>query len=112
MFILSSHYAQNQTKNDAVSEQANISVKTDSNAVKGISVKNIDSVMAKNKHKPIYKVDKNYRQLKSDSYYDVAIYVIKKQFQDSPIISWFFTIMLVSWIISMIKRLIDKLSHK
>lgn len=112
LFVLSANYAQNQAKNDSVSKESKINIKADSNTVKGISVDTLDSFSVKKTPKPEITVVQNYLRPKSDSYFDMAVYVVKKQFQDSPIISWILTAMLGFWIIRMIKRLIEKFSNK
>ncbi len=87
LFILSVNYAQNQEKKDSISKESKINIKADSNTVKGISVDTLDSFLVKKTPKPEIKVVKNYLHPKSDSFFDMAVYVVKKQFQDSPIIS-------------------------
>lgn len=112
LFVLSANYAQNQAKKDSISKESKINIKADSNTVKGISVDTLDSFMVKKTPKPAITVVKNYLHPKSDSFFDMAVYVVKKQFQDSPIISWILTVMLGFWLIRMIKRLIEKFSNK
>ncbi len=112
LFILSINYAQNQPKTDSVSKESKINIKADSNTVKGISVDTLDSFMIKKTPKPEIQVVKNYLRPESDSYFDMAVYVVKKQFQGSPIISWILTTMLAFLIIRMIIRMIEKFSNK
>jgi len=112
LFVLSVNYAQNQAKTDSVSKESKINIKADSNTVKGISVDTLDSFMVKKTPKPEIKVVKNYVHPKSDSSFDMAVYIVKKQFQDSPIISWILTTMLAFWLLRMIKRLIEKITNR
>lgn len=100
LFILNLNFAQNQEKNDS----SKINIKVDSNAVKGISVDTLDSFLVKKTPKQEIQVVKNYLHPKSDSFLGMTVYVIKKQFQDSPIISWILTLILGFWIIRMIKK--------
>ena len=111
-FILSTNYAQKQAKTDSVSKESKINIKADSNTVKGISVDTLDSFLVKKTPKLEIKVVKNYLHPKSDSFFDMAVYVVKKQFQDSPIISWILTVMLGFWIVIMIKRWIEKIINR
>lgn len=108
LFILSTNYAQNHAKTDSVPKESKINIKVDSNTVKGISVDTLDSFMVKKTPKPEITVVKNYLHPESNSYFDMAVYVVKKQFQDSPIISWILTAMLAFWLIRIIKRLVKK----
>lgn len=108
LFILSLNFAQNQVKNDS----SKINIKVDSNTVKGISVDTLDSFLIKKTPKTEIKVVKNYLHPKSDSFLDMTVYVIKKQFQDNPIISWFLTVMLGFWLVRMIKKLIENFQDK
>ncbi len=112
LFILSVNYAQNQEKKDSISKESKINIKADSNTVKGISVDTLDSFLVKKTPKPEIKVVKNYLHPKSDSFFDMAVYVVKKQFQDSPIISWILTVMLGFWILRTIKRWIEKITNR
>jgi len=112
LFVLSANYAQKQVKKDSVSKESKINIKADSNTVKGISVDTLDSFMVKKTPKPEIKVVKNYVHPKSDSSFDMAVYIVKKQFQDSPIISWILTTMLAFWLLRMIKRLIEKITNR
>lgn len=96
------------SKKDSVSKESKINIKADSNTVKGIFVDTLDSFLIKKTPKPEITVVKDYLHPKSDSYFDMAVYVVKKQFQDSPIISWILTLMFGFWIIKMIKRWIEK----
>jgi hypothetical protein len=112
LFVLSVNYAQNQSKTDSVSKESKINIKADSNTVKGISVDTLDSFMVKKTPKPEITVVKNYLHPKSDSFLDMAVYVVKKQFQDSLIISWILTAMLAFWLLRMIKRLIEKSTNR
>ena len=107
LFILNLNFAQNQEKNDS----SKINIKVDSNTVKGISVDTLDSFLVKKTPKQEIQVVKNYLHPKSNSFLDMTVYVIKKQFQDSPIISWFLTVMLGFWLVRMIKKLIEKFSR-
>ena len=111
LFVCCANYAQNKTKTDPTSKESKINIKADSNTVKGISADTLDSFLIKKTPKPEIKVVKNYMRPKSDSFFDVAVYVVKKQFQDSPIISWILTVMLAFWIIRMIKRWIEKINN-
>jgi hypothetical protein len=108
LFILNLNFAQNDEKNVG----SKINIKADSNTVKGISVDTLDGFFVKKTPKTEIKVAKNYLHPKSDSYFDMAVYVIKKQFQDSPIISWILTAMLAFWIIRIIKRLFEIITSK
>ena len=92
LFVLTANYSQNQVKTNTVSKESKINIKADSNSVKGISVDTLDSFLAKKTPKTQIKVVKNYLHPKSDSFLDMTVYVIKKQFQDSPIISWILTL--------------------
>ena len=112
LFVLSANYAQKQVKKDSVSKESKINIKADSNTVKGILVDTLDSFMVKKTPKPEIKVVKNYVHPKSDSSFDMAVYIVKKQFQDSPIISWILTTMLAFWLLRMIKRLIEKITNR
>ena len=112
LFVLSANYAQKQAKNDSVSKESKINIKADSNTVKGISVDTLDSFMVKKTPKPEITVVKNYVHPKSDSSFDMAVYIVKKQFQDSPIISWILTVILGFWLIRMIIKWIEKISNK
>ena len=108
VLILSTNYVHSQEKNDS----SKINIKADSNTVKGISVDTLDSFLVKKTPKKEIQVVKNYLHPKSDSFLDMAVYVIKKQFQESPIISWILTLMLSFWIIRMIKKLIENFQNK
>jgi hypothetical protein len=110
--ILSTSYTQNQAKTDSVSKESKINIKADSNTVKGISVDTLDSFLIKKTPKPEIKVVKNYLHPKSYSFLDMAVYVVKKQFKESPIISWILTAMLGFWIIRIMKRWIEKVSRR
>ena len=112
LFVLSVNYAQNLAKTDSVSKVSKINSNADSNTVKGISVDTLDSFLIKKTPKPAITVVKDYLHPKSDSYFDTAVYVVKKQFKDSPIISWILTVMLGFWLVRIIKRMIEKFSNK
>lgn len=110
-FVLTANYSQNQVKTNTVSKESKINIKADSNSVKGISVDTLDSFLIKKTPKTKIKVVKNYLHPKSDSFLDMTVYVIKKQFQDSPIISWSITIIIGFWMIRLIKKMIGKFSR-
>lgn len=112
LFVLSVNYAQNQTKNDSISKESKINIKADSNTVKGVSVDTLDSFMVKKTPKPAITVVKDYLHPKSDSFFDMAVYLVKKQFQDSPIISWILTVLLGFWIIRIIKQWLEKSKNR
>jgi hypothetical protein len=112
LFIFSANNAQNQAKTDSVSKESKINIKADSNTVKGISVDTLDSFMVKKTPKLEITVVKNYLHPKSDSFFDMAVYVVKKQFQDSPIISWILTVMLAFLLLRMIKRLFEIITNR
>ena len=100
LFILNLNFAQNQEKNDS----SKINIKANSNTVKGISVDTLDSFLVKKTPKQEIQVVKNYLHPKSDSFLDMTVYIIKKQFQDNPIISWSITIIIGFWMIRLIKK--------
>ncbi|MDD5150503.1 MAG: hypothetical protein PHC28_08480 [Flavobacterium sp.] len=108
LFVWSANYAQSQVKTDSISKESKINIKADSNSLKGISVDTLDSFMVKKTPKPEITVVKNYLQPKSDSYFNMVVYVVKKQFQDSPIISWIFTVVIIFWFWRIIKRFFRK----
>ncbi len=108
VFVLSIMTAQNQTKNNSILD----SLKVKTNHSKTISADTLDSFMIKKKQKTEITLAKNYLGPKSDSYFDIAVYIIKKQFQDSPIISWILTAMLAFWIIRMIKKIIEIITNR
>lgn len=112
LFVWCANYAQNQVKTDSVSSGLKVNIKADSITVKGISVDTLDSFLIKKTPKPEITVVKNYLRPKSDSFFDTTVYVVKKQFQDSPIISWILTVMLAFWLIRMIKRLFEKITNR
>jgi hypothetical protein len=112
LFVLSVNYAQNQAKMDSVSKVSKINSNADSKTVKGISADTLDSFLIKKTPKPAITVVKDYLHPKSDSNFDTAVYVVKKQFKDSPIISWILTVMLGFWIIRVIKRWFEKSTNR
>ena len=112
LFILNLNFAQKQVKMDLSSKESKINIKVDSNSVKGISVDTLDSFLIKKAPKTEIKVAKNYLQPKSDSFFDMAVYILKKQFQDNPIISWILTFMLAFWLLRIIKRLFEIIGNK
>ena len=65
----------------------------------------LDSSKINKAPKKQYVVTKNYVMPKSDSYYDIVEYAVKKQFQDKPIYSWALTVIFGIWILRTIKGL-------
>lgn len=65
----------------------------------------LDSSKINKAPKKEYIVAKNYVMPKSDSYYDIVEYAVKKQFQDKPIYSWALTVLLAVWVLRIIKKI-------
>jgi hypothetical protein len=100
--------AQKQTYSDSVLNSLKVSRKVQDNSKKNNSVALLDSLKVKRVLKTKIKVAKDYIQPKSDSFLDIANYLVKKQFHDYPIISW---VLLIS-ISFMFLRIIYKFFKK
>lgn len=90
-------YTQNQSNADSTLNSLKVDIKANST----------DS-FEKPKAKTNIVVAKNYEQPKSDSYYDIATYVVKKQFQERPILSWILAVLLGFWILKMLEGMLKR----
>jgi len=106
LFASISVYAQNESKTD--SKPIKINIKADSNNTKAISMDTLDSFMVKKSPKTEIKVAKNYMRPASDSFFDMTVYLVKKQFQEKPITMLIITALLFFGVIGIIKQFYKK----
>ena len=108
LFASISVYAQNESKTDPLPKKIKINIKADSNNIKAISMDTLDSFMVKKSPKTEIKVAKNYMRPASDSFFDMTVYLVKKQFQEKPITMLIITALLFFGVIGIIKQFYKK----
>ena len=106
LFVSISDFAQNESKTD--SKPIKINIKADSNDFKAISVDTLDSFMVKKTPKTEIKVAENYMRPASDSYFDLTVFLVKKQFKEKPISMIIITALLFFGVIGIIKQFYKK----